>query len=159
MGLIPVLPTNVELIVIAIALVYTCISIIAQRTLTNPKRMREIQYKVKIIQKEMNDMMKNKAPNEQLMEKQKEFMPLMGEQMKNSMKPMLVIFPMLLLVYYVVFPMLPLGGTANAAGGKTLFIIIVFAIGFAAAIAIMIYDRAKAKQEQKEWDAQRAAST
>ncbi len=121
MGLLPVLPLNVELIVVGMAVAYTLISIFAQRKLTNPKRMREIQYKAKMMQKEMNEMMKNKASQEELMAKQKEFMPLMGEQMKNSMKPMLVILPLLLIVYYVIMPVLPLGaGNLNRIKGAFL---------------------------------------
>jgi uncharacterized membrane protein (DUF106 family) len=152
MGLLPVLPFNVELIIIVMALVYTGISILAQRKLSNPKRMREIQYKVKIIQKDMNDMIKNKAPQEQLMAKQKEFMPLMGEQMKSSMKPMLVILPLLLITYYLILPALPIGAS-NLSGSKELFFIIVFAVGIVVAIIIMVYDRKQAKKEQKEAEA------
>ncbi len=152
MGLLPVLPFNVELIIIVMALVYTGISILAQRKLSNPKRMREIQYKVKIIQKDMNDMIKNKAPQEQLMAKQKEFMPLMGEQMKSSMKPMLVILPLLLITYYLILPELPIGAS-NLSGSKELFFIIVFAVGIVVAIIIMVYDRKQAKKEQKEAEA------
>ena len=149
MGLLPVLPTNTLLIVAAIAVVYTAVSITAQRKLTNPKRMREIQYKSKIMQKEMNDMLKNKAPQEALMAKQKEFMPLMGEQLMSSMKPMLVILPLLLVIYYVLMPALPLGA-GNLNGSKELFFIIVFALGIVSAIVILIYDKAKTKKELAE---------
>ena len=153
MGILPVLPINVEIMIIVIAVAYTAISILAQRKLTNPKRMREIQYKAKVMQKEMNEMLKNKAPQEELMAKQKEFMPLMGEQLKSSMKPMLVILPLLLIVYYVIMPVLPLGA-GNLTGSKELFFIVVFALGIVSAIVIMVYDRAKTK---KEIAAQKAA--
>jgi uncharacterized membrane protein (DUF106 family) len=149
MGLIPILPMNVEIIVIIIAVAYTGISILAQRLLTNPKRMREIQYKVKVMQKDMNELMKNKASQEELMAKQKEFMPLMGEQMKNSLKPMMVILPLLLITYYLLLPNLPIGAS-NLNGSKELFFIIVFGLGICAAIVIMIYDRGKSKKERQE---------
>lgn len=148
-GLLPVLPMNVELIVIAIAIVYTAISILLQRKLSNPKRMREIQAKIQLVQKEMNAMLKDKAPQEQMMAKQKEVMPLMGESMKNSMKPMLVLLPMLLVVYYWLIPAIPLFA-GNIGPVKELFFIVVFGIGMVAAIFIMLYDRKKGKQELLE---------
>lgn len=155
MGIIPVLPVNVALIVIVIAVAYTAISIFAQRKLTNPKRMREIQYKAKQMQKEMNEMLKNKASQEELLAKQKEFMPMMGEQLKSSMKPMLVILPLLLIVYYVIMPALPLVA-GNLTGSKELFFIVVFGLGIVSAIVILLYDRAKTKKELAEQNAETA---
>src|SRR5580658_4241261 len=99
---LPVLPENVEILIIVMAIIYTSISLIAQRKLTNTKRMRQIQAKMQIIQKDMNEMIKRNAPQEELMARQKEFMPLVGEQMKNSMKPMIIIFPLLLITYYAI---------------------------------------------------------
>ncbi len=158
MGFIPILPTNVEIIIIVMAIAYTIISIAVQRLLTNPKRMRQIQAKVQLLQKEMNEMMKNKAPNEQLMQKQKEFMPLMGEQMKSSMKPMLVILPLLMLTYYVIIPNMPMISSSYIASSKTLFFIVVFAVGMVAAIVIMVYDRKKMKEKMREMEAEGAGA-
>jgi len=146
MALLPVLPINVEILIIIIAVAYTVTSIFVQRKLSNPKRMREIQYKTKLMQKEMNEMLKNKASQEQLMAKQKEFMPLMGEQMKNSMKPMLVILPLLLIIYYVIMPALPIF-SSNLGGSKLLFFIAIFVLGIVSSIIIFIYDRGKTKKE------------
>ena len=157
MGILPVLPINVEIMIIVIAVAYTAISIFAQRKLTNPKRMREIQYKAKVMQKEMNEMLKNKAPQEELMAKQKEFMPLMGEQLKSSMKPMLVILPLLLIVYYVIMPVLPLGA-GNLTSSKELFFIVVFGLGIVSAIVILLYDKGKTKKELAEQKAAEAAN-
>ncbi len=149
MGLIPVLPQNVETIIIIMAVIYTAISIAVQRLLTNPKRMREIQVKVQIMQKEMNEMLKRNAPQESLAAKQKEFMPLLGEQMKNSMKPMLVILPLLFLTYYVIIPHIPIITASNLSGSKSLFFIVVLGLGLVAAVIVLLYDRQKAKQEMK----------
>ncbi|MDE1870646.1 MAG: DUF106 domain-containing protein [Candidatus Micrarchaeota archaeon] len=151
MGLIPSipsLPTNVEIIIIVMALAYTGISIAAQRLLSNPKRMREIQSKVQALQKELNSMMKSNAPQEELMKKQREIMPLLGEQMKSSMKPMIVIFPLLILTYYVVIPHMPLLSKYVSAS-KSLFFILVFIIGIITAIVIFIYDRKMLKEERE----------
>ena len=47
------------------------------------------------------------------MAKQKEMMPLLGESMRSSMKPMFVILPMFLIVYYVLIPMIPFGAPGH----------------------------------------------
>lgn len=145
-GLIPSLPQNIMLLMIGMAIVYTTISLVAQRKLANPKRMREIQAKVQVLQKDMNKMLKTNAPQDQLMAKQKEFMPLIGEQMKNSMKPMLVILPLLLITYYLVIPHLPIQA-ALIGPAKEFFFVVVFSIGIVAAIGILIYDRKLIKKE------------
>ncbi len=149
MGLIPVLPMNVEILLIAIAVAYTLISIAAQRLLSNPKKMREIQARVQIMQKEMNAMLKSNAPQEELMKKQKEFMPLLGEQMKNSMKPMLVILPLLMALYYLIIPHIPIIASNNISGSKTFFFIVVFGLGIVSAAIVLLYDRKKTKQEMR----------
>lgn len=146
---IPVLPMNVEILIIVIAVVYAMVSIVLQRKLSDPKRMRQIQAKIQLVQKEMNAMLKSNATQEQLMAKQKEVMPLMGESMKNSMKPMLVLLPMLLLTYYWLLPSIPIVAT-NLSGAKELFFIIILAVGLVSAVIIMIYDKNKAKEEMKE---------
>jgi uncharacterized membrane protein (DUF106 family) len=158
MGLIPILPQNVEVILIIMAVIYTGISIAVQRLLSNPKKMREIQAKVSIMQKEMNAMLKSGAPQEQLAAKQKEFMPLLGEQMKNSMKPMLVILPLLFLTYYVIIPHIPIITSSNLGSSKTFFFIIVFSLGIVSAIIILLYDRQKSKQEMKLLEASSQAN-
>jgi uncharacterized membrane protein (DUF106 family) len=150
---IPTLPMNVEWIIIVIAIIYTALSLVLQRKLSNPKKMRQIQAKIQIVQKEMNAMLKQNAPQEQLFAKQKEVMPLMGESMKNSMKPLLVLLPMLLVTYYFIIPSIPAIATNNISGAKELFFIIVFAIGFVGAMIIMVYDRRKMKEEMKEMEA------
>ena len=158
MGWIPVLPQNIEIIIVAMAIVYTAISIAAQRLLSNPKKMREIQIRVSMMQKEMNEMMKRNAPQEEMMKKQSEFMPLMGEQMKSSMKPMLVIFPLLLLTYYVIIPHLPFATTSNVGSLKEFFFIIVLISGFASAAVVLLYDRQKSKEEAKQMAADNASA-
>lgn len=146
MGLIPSLPTNVTIVIIVMALVYTGVSVAVQRLLGNPKRLREIQAKVQVIQKEMNAMIKSKAAPEELMKKQKEIMPLMGEQMKYSMKPMIVIFPLLIIMYYVIIPHMPLF-SQDLAASKSMFFIVVLIVGLITAGIIMVYDRKMIKQE------------
>jgi len=160
MGILPVLPTDVEIIVIIMAIAYTAISIAVQRLLTNPKRMREIQAKVQTMQKDMNDMMKRNAPQEQLAAKQREFMPLLGEQMKNSMKPLFIIFPMLLAVYYVIIPHIPIIPASMVANTKSFFFIIVLIMGIASAVVVLLYDRQKGKTEKAQREAlEKSANT
>jgi uncharacterized membrane protein (DUF106 family) len=149
MGLIPVLPTNIEIAMIVLAVAYTAVTVAVQRLLSNPKRMREIQAKVQVMQKEMNEMMKRNAPQEELAKKQREVMPLLGEQMKNSMKPMLIIFPLLILTYYVIIPHLPFISSDYVTKSKNFFFVVVLIVGFVAAAVILVYDRIKTKQEMK----------
>ena len=166
-GLIPSLPQNIEILMVVMAIIYTSISIAAQRLLANTKRMREIQAKVQVMQKDMNAMLKRNAPQEELMAKQKEFMPLIGEQMKNSMKPMLVILPLLFITYYLIIPHLPIA-QSYLGPAKEFFFVVVFSIGIIAAIGVLVYDRKLIKKEVKQIEtaakeegamAQRGAST
>ncbi len=150
------MPMNVALIIVVIAILDVAMSTALQRTLGNPKKARSIQRKLNKINKELKELMKNNAPHEHVMAKQKEMMPHFNESMKNSMKPMIVIFPALLLVYYVligvflsswqkyvinfIFPM----------GYKELFIAVVFILGLIVGISIALYDRKKSREEARE---------
>ncbi len=150
------MPMYVALIIVGIAILDVAMSTALQRTLGNPKKARSIQRKLNKINKELREMMKSGAPQEHIMAKQKEMMPHFNESMKNSMKPMIVIFPLLLAIYYVligvylqswqkyvinfIFPM----------GYKELFIAVVFILGLVVGISIALYDRKKGKEEAME---------
>ena len=153
------MPINVALIIVGIAILDVAMSTVIQRTLGNPKKARSIQRKLNRINIEMREMIKNKAPQEHIMAKQKEMMPHFNESMKNSMKPMIVIFPVLLAIYYLligvylsswqkyvinfIFPM----------GYKELFIAVVFILGLVVGITIALYDRKKSRMEAMEEEA------
>jgi uncharacterized membrane protein (DUF106 family) len=154
MGLIPTftLTQSQEIIIIVIAVAYALFAVVLQRKLSNAKRLREIQAHITKTTKEMNLMIKNKAPESEIMAKQKEMMPLLGESMRSSLKPMFVILPMFLIVYYLLIPNLPLGGTppATPKSIQSFFFIVVFIVGIISAIGLMIYDKQATKKAEKE---------
>jgi len=150
MGLIPTytLTQSQETLIAVLAILYAVVSIVIQRKLSNAKRLREIQAHISKVTKEMNQMMKNKVPDTEIAAKQKEIMPLLGESMKSSMKPMFVMLPMFLVVYYVLIPMIPFGSPATPKSIQSFFFIAVFVSGIVSAIAMMIYDKKMTKKEE-----------
>lgn len=154
MGLIPVftLTQSQEMIIVVIAVAYALFAVVIQRKLSNAKRLREIQAQISKTTKEMNLMMKNKVPEAQIMAKQKEMMPLLSESMKSSMKPMFVILPLFLLVYYVLIPMIPFGAPATPKSIQSFFFTVVFVVGIATALVMMVYDRQQTKKAEKLLD-------
>ncbi len=152
--IIPVLPFNAELLVFGIAVAYTFTSIALQRTLTNPKKVREIQERMKSISKELNELVKRNATQEELKAKQAELMPLMSTSMKSQFKPMFAILPIFLVLYYWIMPQMVVAmpqvfASASKASVLQLFFIVVFVLGFASSFAVLAYDKKKA-QEEKE---------
>ena len=149
------LPSNIALVLVALALGYTVLAVFLQRKLSNPKKMRHLQNRSNQLSKELREMMKNKAPQEAMAQKQKELMPLMSESMKTQMKPMLVVLPLFFLVWYVLLPMTFAqysGDTINfivPLGYKGLFFLVLFVGGMVSSISIMLYDRKKAKEEAR----------
>jgi uncharacterized membrane protein (DUF106 family) len=136
-------------IVVALAIVYAASTVVLQRKLSNAKRMREINAKIQKVTKEMNQMVKNKAPEAEIAARQKEIMPLLHESMKSSLKPMFVVLPIFLVVYYLLLPMLPFAAAANNTKGvQGLFFIVVFITGMVLAITMMIHDRKMTKLEE-----------
>ncbi|HUY69948.1 MAG TPA: EMC3/TMCO1 family protein [Candidatus Baltobacteraceae bacterium] len=147
MGLIPVitLPMNAEIIIVGVGICYTMLTIVIQRKLTNPKKLREIQGRMKDLTKEMNEMAKANATKEQIAAKQSQLMPLMGESMRAQLKSMFVLLPMFVLFYYLLVPNLPLGVTDATASIKTLFFYTVFGFGMVMLVVTTLYDRRKAR--------------
>jgi uncharacterized membrane protein (DUF106 family) len=111
------MPFYTEITILVIALLYLGLSLTMQRKLVNTKHVRELRLKMNEINKELREMMKNKAPQETIMAKNKEMMPIAAEQMRSSLKPMLII-PIFLLLYYYILP-LEFGGATVAINGIT----------------------------------------
>lgn len=160
MGLIPTftLSQPQEIILIVIAVAYALFAVFIQRKLSNAKRLREIQAQISKTTKEMNQMMKDKVPEAQIMAKQKEMMPLLGESMRSSMKPMFVILPLFLIVYYVLIPKIPFGAPSTPKSIQAFFFIVVFVVGIITAIAMMIYDKQQTKKVEKALEGHHTAS-
>ena len=143
------LPFGAEIVVIVIGAVYTIASVLLQRKLTNPKRMREIQSQVKKLTNELNMLVRNNAPKDQQAAKQSEVMKLMGESMRTSMKPMLVVMPVFLVVYYLILPALLLAIGMTTKNGQSTFFYTVLVLGLISSMIILLYDRAMTKKEEK----------
>ena len=161
------MPMGTVIILIAIGIAYVAFSTFAQRKVGNPKKMRELQQRMNALSKEPNQLVKSNAPKEEIAKKQSELMPLMSENMKTSIKPMLVILPVFFLLYYLVLPttfhsianeyVLFLGSMKlNYLG---VFFACVFILGIATSIIIMIYDRKKTKLERQAIAAAEAAES
>ncbi len=142
--------------IVVIAVAYSIGSLVLQRKLANPKKMREIQARVKEHTKKLNEMVKNGASKEDIMAKNKEVMPLVMESTKHQMKPLIVILPIFLLLYDVLLPYM---ATSMGFSKSTVdfiftmnyqyfFFAIVFIVGMISTVFVMLYDKKKTKEEQ-----------
>ncbi|MGC9037113.1 MAG: EMC3/TMCO1 family protein [Candidatus Micrarchaeia archaeon] len=140
----------VAIALIAIAALYVVFSVYLQRKLVNPARLREVQETIKTKTKELNELSKSNAGAEVLAQKQKELMPLLNETMKMQFKPMLVILPIFIILYYLLLP-LAFHGTVSFFSIKMsyqlFFILFSFAFGIIASIAVSLHDRKMAKAQ------------
>ncbi|MFP3288869.1 MAG: EMC3/TMCO1 family protein [Candidatus Micrarchaeota archaeon] len=144
----------IALLIVLIALLYTLFSFVIQRKMANMKKVYEIQEIIKQKSKELSDMVKNGAKNEELMLKQREVMSLASESMINQMKPMIIILPLFLVVYYWLLPLIfPTHPQVIIDGIKfaynTFFIIVVFIFGLILSFSVMLIDRNRRKKEQQ----------
>jgi len=153
------------IVVIVVAVAYAAGALLLQRKLTNPKRMREIQRRLKAHTKALNEMVKSGAPKDAIAAKQGEVMPLFSESMKSQMKPMLVILPLFIVLYYALLPLLigSMGASSSTIDFilpnltyENFFFVVVFIIGMALSISVMAYDRKKGKDEERAEQAGRA---
>ncbi|VVB76797.1 Uncharacterised protein [uncultured archaeon] len=136
-----------------VAVAYVLTSAFLQRKLVNPRRVYEVQETIKKKTNELNEMSKSKASPEAMLAKQKEVTALLSSSMKSQMKPMFVVFPIFLVLYYLVLPAafpatlkvtVPI--LSMQLDYKSYFIMIAFVLGFAISMALMVYDRSKAKK-------------
>ncbi|MEM3841074.1 MAG: hypothetical protein QXN59_00030 [Candidatus Micrarchaeaceae archaeon] len=155
------MPFGTELAIIAIGLAYTALSIFAQRKISDPRKIRAAQAKMKYHTAMLNEMVKNKRPQEEILAKQREIMPMMTESMKLQMKSTMIIIPIFFLLYYVLMPAL-FGSISKETATfivsglnyRSLFFAVVLLSGMISAIIIMLYDRKKTKQEQAAFDSE-----
>lgn len=133
-----------EIAVIAIAVAYTFVAMALQRKIVNAKLQRQMQYRLGNLSKELNEMVKGNASQEAIKAKQQELFPLMSKSMMSQFKPMFVVLPVFLVLYYWIMPSV-FGADIQAV--QSLFFLIVLVFGFAVSIAAMMYDKRKAKEE------------
>lgn len=135
-----------EIIIIAVA--YALVAFVIQRKVSNAERMKQIRDEINKLQKEMNEMLKNKAPAVEVRQKQETMMSLLGESTKSQLKATAVVFPMFLIIYYVLLPNIfstvtTVSVLSNTLNYKTLFIIAAFVAGILALLLISVYERLK----------------
>jgi len=145
----------IALLIVLIAVLYTLFSFVIQRKMANMKKVYEMQEIIKQKSKELSDMVKNGAKNEELMLKQREVMSLASKSMINQMKPMIIILPLFLVVYYWLLPLIfPTHPAVIIDGVKiaynNFFIIVVFVFGLILSFSVMLIDRSKRKREQEQ---------
>ncbi len=150
------IPTISIIEILAAGIIYTIVAVFVQRKLSNPKKMREIQDQIKIYTKELNAMVKNNAPKEEIAKRQAEMMPLMKQSLTLNMKSMFILLPSFLVVYYLIIPTVfgYLGTSAILLFGDKLeyrgvFFVTVFILGICSSIGVLIYDRRRAKLDTK----------
>ena len=150
---------NVEIPIVIIAVAYIVTTLVIQRKATDTKKMRSVQLQIQEITKQLNEMIKNKAPNEEISKKQKEIMPLVTSSLKMQLKPMFMIFPLFILIYYILLPHLFGQYSKDTVtlfsfqlNYLMFFFAIVFLLGIISSIGILIYDKKKAAKEKVEFD-------
>ncbi len=137
---------------IGVAFVYAMFSLLLQRKLGNVDKMYEIRARMNQHQKALMDLVKSNAAKEEISMKQKEVMDVSTESMKLQFKPMLVVFPAFMLLYYVLLPM-----HFNMAASLTIlsytlsyhwfFVGILFVAGILLSTVFSIYDRRRLKDK------------
>lgn len=163
MTITPLSATSIAEIITA-GVIYTIAAAIVQRKLSNPKKSRELQDKIKVISDELNKMIKANAPKEDISKKQGEMMPLMKQSMTLNMKATIVLIPSFLVVYYLIVPYL-FGGLAGQTTSfsigsslitlqyKGVFFVVVFVLGISLSMSILAYDRYRARKDAKTIEA------
>jgi uncharacterized membrane protein (DUF106 family) len=141
---------GIEVTLVAVA--YVLVSISLQRRLANPRNTYKMQDDIKKKSNELTELTKTKAAQAQIDAKQKEITGLLSQSMKASMKPMFVVLPLFLVLYYLVFPnFFPAAATVSlfsmTLSYKTYFVAISFVAGLVISTSMMVLDRAKMKKE------------
>ncbi len=127
-----------------LALGYVLFSVVVQRLLVPMVQMFEMQETIKVKTKELNDLIKNHATENQIAEKQKEVTTLLSTNMRVQLKPMLVILPIFYILFYYVFPMVfPTNPNvvflSYTLSYKTYFILIALIAGILASLGTSLY--------------------
>lgn len=134
------------------AVAYVLLSVFLQRKLVNMRRVSEVQEIIKKKTKELTDMSKGGADQAALSAKQKEITSLLSESMRSQLKPMFVVLPLFLLLYYLVLPAVfppPLNVSvfSMTLDYRAYFIMVSFILGFVLSTALMVRDRSRAKKQ------------
>jgi len=147
-----IMPWWIAFAIVAFGFAEVVLSVVIQRKLSNPKRARELQAKMKRLSKELQEL-SSSGSKEVLTAKQNEIMALMKENMGMMIKPMLVALPLFFILYYVVLPA-GFGGFAGETftfivplNYTGLFFVTVLICGIISSLIITVYDRKKMREE------------
>lgn len=150
---------GIELTIIALA--YVAASTFAQRRMIDMKHSYALQDKAKAKSKELQEMMKNKESEAAVAAKQKEVQDVIMETTRSSFKPMLVLVPASLILYYVALPALfpstavvTISLLSLTLSYKMFFIAVSFVFGLTLSLTLMARDKAQMKKEQAQLNSQ-----
>lgn len=113
--------------------------------------MYDVQEALKTKSNELSEMGKKGMDQQLMLAKQKEITSLLSESMKSQFKPIFVIIPIFLVLYYLALPNLfPSTATVTflsmTMNYKSYFILVSFALGLILSTGVMIYDSIKRKR-------------
>jgi uncharacterized membrane protein (DUF106 family) len=134
-------------------LAYAGFSILMQRKLAGVDKMYEIRAHMNHKTKELIAMSKNKEAPEKLSAKQRELTELSMQSMKNQMKPMIVILPVLAVIEYLILPNVFAGTNFSinllgfTLGYQLTFFVVIFVTGIVLSIALSVFDRRRLKDK------------
>ncbi len=137
-----------------VAVAYSVFAVSIQRKLVNSITMYEMQDAIKEKSKQLNELVKSKASEEVLLQKQKEISSLLSASMRSSFKPMLVILPVFALLFYVIFPSLFPGKPVVSVFSMNFtdtsyFILVTFVVGLVISMVLMARDKRLLAQSKK----------
>ena len=139
--------------IIITGLAYALFSVFIQRRLSNVDKMYEIRAHMNHKTKELIAMSKAKEDPAKLSAKQRELTELSMQSMKNQMKPMIVILPVLAIIEYLVLP--DVFASSNFSinlfgyvlGYQLTFFVVIFITGIVCSILLSMYDRRRLKDK------------
>jgi len=138
---------SIQIILIAIG--YSIFSILIQRIMLNQSRLQSAQIKTKQLSKEMDDLIVAGASNEKIDDKRKEVMKIFREMTKMQMKPIIIVFIVFGLLYYLGLPFLFGTPTQTFTSYKinyqTLFIFTALIASISISVPLLILNRRKSK--------------
>jgi uncharacterized membrane protein (DUF106 family) len=131
---------------------YALFSVFIQRRLSNVDKMYELRATMSDKTKKLMALAKSNAPKEQMAQHQKELTDISMQSMKNQMKPMIVILPVLAILEYAVLPgIFPSTFTFSLLGFsltyQMFFIVVIFIVGLVLSISMSMYDRRRLKDK------------
>ncbi len=138
--------------VFIIGAVYAVAAALLQRRLIDVEKMYETRARMNSKTKDLMALAKSNTDPKLLSEKQKELTALSMESMKGQMKPMLIIFPVFLILYYVLLPaVFSSGATVTLISYKMsyrlFFIGVAFVVGIVSSLIASAYDRRRLKSK------------